>query len=145
MFDLVYVCVNVNWLEYVMNKIFVNDFVFDQIWWYGCLYNGWMEEYVLEILICVIYDLIKMGMISVNCLLVWFVFLNFFEVKECLKFYLMEGNVDKIMLVFWVVIIVYDLEFYEKILEFFLYNFGVKDWFVEEQNWYLIVFCNGML
>lgn len=58
----------------------------------------------------------KFGLISVNSLLMWLVFVKLFEVKVKLVLLMFDGNCVKIMVVLVMVIIGNDYVFYDKLL-----------------------------
>lgn len=119
----------------------VCEMLFIQVW----IYNGWLDKLVSDVQLQVVWDLMKMGLIFVNCLLVCIVFVCSVEGKEkfCLMFF--SGNLQKIMQVLVIVIVVWDSVFYDWLLILFFYG-DVCSWFifslqlVEE-----IVFCNSFL
>lgn len=119
--------------------------VFDQLFCMVCIQNVFFDKLVFESLLKELYDLVKWGFIVVNIMLVCFVFVILKEVKDKLVLVLFEGNLVKIMVVLVIVIIGFDLDFYEKLLYLFLY-IDVKVWFDGlQEGCYEVVICNGSL
>lgn len=92
-------------------------------------YNGWKETSLDDAALQEIYRTAAFGPTSANCSPARFVFLRSTEAKERLKPHLIPDNVDKVMSASVVVIIAYDLEFYERIPELFPHNPGAREWF----------------
>jgi 3-hydroxypropanoate dehydrogenase len=75
-----------------------------------------------------LYDLVKMGPTSANCLPARFVFVQSPEAKVRLKPCLAPNNVDKTMAAPATVIVAYDTEFYEK-LPYLFHHADARAWF----------------
>lgn len=81
--------------------------------------NGWLDKPVSDDLLRELYDLTKMGSTSMNCCPARFVFLRTQAGKERLKPALAEANVTKAMEAPVLVIIGYDIAFYEHMNKLF--------------------------
>src|SRR5579863_3375998 len=79
--------------------------------------NSWLPQAISEELLRRVYDLAKLGPTSANCSPARFVFVISPEAKEKLRPALGPRNVDKTMAAPVVVIIGYDLKFYEHFAE----------------------------
>lgn len=90
--------------------------------------NGWLDKPVSDALLGELWDLVKMGPTSANCLPARIVFVTSDEGKKRLKPHLMEGNVAKVMSAPVTAIIGYDLDFYEHLPELFPHT-DAKAWF----------------
>jgi len=77
--------------------------------------NGWLKKDITDDHIHQLYDLLKFGPTSANCCPARFTFIRTKEAKERLKPYLDSGNINKSMSAPTVVIISYDVEFYQKL------------------------------
>ncbi len=73
----------------------------------------WQEKDVPESLLEELFELVKMGPTSANCLPLRLVFVKTPEGKEMLKESLMEGNIEKTMTAPVTAIVAYDTEFFE--------------------------------
>lgn len=110
-----------------------------------CSYNGYNDEFVICVEMDVIWEVMKFGLILVNCLLVWLVWCESVEVKVKLVVHVSVNNKDKILKVLVIVIIGMDMEFYENLFELFLFV-DVCSWFIGNDVMILvIVFCNFLL
>lgn len=92
-------------------------------------HNGWQDKPVPDAMLRDLWDLVKMGPTSANCLPARIVFATSPEAKAKLKPHLMEANVAKTMAAPVTAIIGYDLEFYENLPELFPHT-DAKSWFV---------------
>jgi 3-hydroxypropanoate dehydrogenase len=92
-------------------------------------HNGWQDKPVPEATLRALWDLMKMGPTSANCLPARIVFVTSPEAKAKLKPHLMQGNVNKTMAAPVTAIIGYDLDFYEHLPELFPHT-DAKSWFV---------------
>ncbi len=92
-------------------------------------HNGWLDEAVSDTQIQQIYALMKFCPTAANCCPARFVFIKSNVAKQRLKPHLDEGNIDKAMSAPAVVIIAYDLEFYEKLPYLFPHT-DAKSWYV---------------
>lgn len=92
-------------------------------------FNGWQEAALDDAALGEIYRLAALGPTSANCSPARFVFLRSGAARQRLKPYLIPDNVPKVMTASVVVIIAWDLEFYERIPELFPHNPGAREWF----------------
>lgn len=97
-------------------------------------YAHWEPKPVDEALLKEAYDLAKMGPTSANCQPMRIVFVSSEEGKAKLKPCLMEGNVDQTMSAPVTAIICQDMEFYEKLPEFFPHT-DARSWFVGKEHY----------
>src|SRR5262249_19684176 len=93
--------------------------------------NGWTDKPVSDAELQALYDLAKFGPTSANTQPARFVFLRTPEAKARLKPALSEGNL-KALAAPVIVIIGYDLEFYEKIPQLFPHAPQFRDSFVND-------------
>ncbi len=91
-------------------------------------YNGWLEKDVPDALLKEVFDLLKFGPTSANCLPMRVKFVKSKEAKERLKPLLDEGNVEKSMAAPVVAVMAYDLKFYEHLPKLFPHT-DAKSWF----------------
>jgi len=77
--------------------------------------NGWLKKDITDEQIHQLYDLFKFCPTSTNSCPARFTFIRTKEAKERLKPYLDNGNIEKSMSAPAVVIISYDLQFYQKL------------------------------
>lgn len=91
-------------------------------------HNGWQGKEVGEDALRRLYDLLKMGPTSANCLPARFVFVRSPEAKALLKPCLSPNNVEKTMAAPVTVIVGYDTEFYEKLPRLFPHT-DARSWF----------------
>lgn len=82
-------------------------------------HNGWLDREVSTEQIHALYELLKWGPTSVNCSPARFLFLRTPQARERLRPHLAAGNVEKAMGAPVVVVIGYDLAFYDKIPQLF--------------------------
>ena len=128
-----------------MNKPLA-DAALDQLFREARSQNGWRDEPVSDAEIRALYELTKWGPTTANSSPARFVFLKSDEAKERLKPHLSEGNVAKSMTAPVVVIIAFDVEFYEKIPQLFPHNPDAKSWFNwSEDHAHTTAFRNGSL
>lgn len=92
-------------------------------------HNGWQDKSVSEELLRKLYDLLKFAPTSANASPARFLFLTSKEMKEKLKPFLLEGNIEKTMQAPVTVVIGYDVKFYEH-LPFLFPHTDAKAWFV---------------
>lgn len=92
-------------------------------------HSHWQEVPVDDALLKRAYDLAKMAPTSANCQPMRIVFVKSKEAKEKLKSALDDGNVEKTMKAPVTAIIAYDMEFYEKLSEFFPHEPSARSWF----------------
>ena len=93
-------------------------------------HNGWTDQPVTDAELTALYDLVKFGPTSANTQPARFVFLRSEEAKQRLAPALSPGNVKSLAAPV-IVLIGYDLEFYEKIPQVFPHNPGFKDLFLK--------------
>ena len=91
-------------------------------------HNGWQPQGVSEDTLRQLYDLLKMGPTSANCLPARFVFVQSPEAKARLKPCLAPNNAEKTMAAPVTVIVGYDMEFYEKLPQLFPHT-DARSWF----------------
>jgi len=92
-------------------------------------HNGWQDKPVSVEKLHTLWDLVKMGPTSANCLPARIVFVTSEAGKLRLKPHLMEGNVAKVMAAPVTAIIGHDLEFYEHLPKLFPHT-DARAWFV---------------
>jgi 3-hydroxypropanoate dehydrogenase len=89
----------------------------------------WLDKPVSDDLLRQIYDLMKWGPTSANCLPARILFLRTREAKERLRPALSPNNVDKTMQAPVTAILAYDLSFYEHLPRLFPNNPAARGWF----------------
>lgn len=93
-----------------------------------------------------LWDLVKMGPTSANCLPARILFLRTTEAKEKLRPALSAGNMEKTLAAPVVAVIGYDLEFYENLPRLFPHNQDARNWFAgNEQSIFTTAFRNSTL
>lgn len=92
-------------------------------------HNGWQDRPVPEALLRELWDLVKWGPTSANCLPARLVFVVSPEAKEKLRPCLMEANVAKTMAAPATAIIGYDLDFPDSLPKLFPHT-DARSWFV---------------
>lgn len=92
-------------------------------------HNGWTDQPVTDEELRALYDLVKLGPTAMNTQPARFVFVRSEEAKARLKPALSPGN-HKALAAPVIVLIAYDLKFYDKIPELFPHNPGARDMFV---------------
>lgn len=102
--------------------------VLDQLFRTARTHNGWQAHELKAETLRQLYDLLKMGPTSANCLPARFVFVQSAEAKARLKPCLAPNNVDKTMAAPATVIVAYDTEFYEKLPHLFPHA-DARAWF----------------
>ena len=95
-----------------MSKI-ISDDDLDAIFRDARTHSSWTDEPVSDIILHALYDLVKYGPTSANCLPMRLVFVRSPEAKEKLRPTLSPGNVDKTMSAPVTAIIAYDTKFYD--------------------------------
>jgi 3-hydroxypropanoate dehydrogenase len=88
---------------------------------------SWTDKPISDDLVRQLYDLVKFGPTAANSNPARFVFIRTREGKERLKPALAPANVEKSMTAPVVVIVAYDLLFYEKMHKLFPHNPGMRD------------------
>lgn len=107
----------------------LDDAALDQLFRAARTHNGWQPKGVTEDTLRQLYDLLKMGPTSANCLPARFVFVRSPEAKARLGPCLSPNNVEKTMAAPVTVIAGYDTEFYEKLPQLFPHT-DARSWFV---------------
>ena len=97
----------------------ISEAALKQIFLEARTYNGWRDEEVSDQCLRQIVDLMKMGPTSFNCQAIRILFLKSREAKERLKPFLIEGNVEKTMSAPVVAVLAYDMEFHQRLPEYF--------------------------
>lgn len=92
-------------------------------------HNGWQGRPVPEALLRELWDLVKWGPTSANCLPARLVFVVSPEAKEKLRPCLMEGNLAKTMAAPATAIVGYDLDFPDTLPRLFPHT-DARSWFV---------------
>ncbi|MFG1394021.1 malonic semialdehyde reductase [Xanthobacter agilis] len=92
-------------------------------------HNGWTDEPVTDAELRALYDVLKFGPTSLNTQPARFVFVRSEAAKARLKPALSAGN-HKALAAPVIVLIGYDLKFYDKIPELFPHNPAMRDMFV---------------
>lgn len=92
-------------------------------------HNGWQDRPVPEALLRELWDLVKWGPTSANCLPARLVFVVSPEAKEKLRPCLMEGNLAKTMAAPATAIVGYDLDFPDTLPKLFPHT-DARSWFV---------------
>ena len=111
-----------------MSEDIINDKAREILFTQARTHQAWQDREVSDVLLQSIYDLMKWGPTSANCLPMRIVFVKSKEAKEKLKPHLMEGNVDKTMAAPATAIIAYSLSFYEELPRLFPHA-DAKSWF----------------
>ncbi len=91
-------------------------------------HNGWQPRPVSEETLRKLYDLLKMGPTSANCLPARFLFVQSPEAKARLKPCLAPNNMEKTMAAPVTVVVAYDTEFYENLPRLFPHT-DARAWF----------------
>lgn len=104
----------------------------DQLFNTARTYNGYRDQAVSDAQIEAIWDLLKQGPTSANCLPARFIWCRTAEAKAKLAACAMPANATKIMAAPVSVVIGMDMAFYENLPEFFP-HVDAKAWFVGNQ------------
>ncbi len=107
----------------------LNAQALDQLFREGRTYNGYLDKPVSHAQLNDIWDLMKFGPTSANCLPARLIWCNSDEAKEKLAALALPANGDKIRKAPVTVIIGMDMEFYEQLPELFPHA-DAKSWFV---------------
>ncbi len=107
----------------------INDAAMEQLFLGARSHNGWTDQPVTDAELHALYDLVKLGPTAMNTQPARFVFVRSEEAKARLKPGLAQGNY-KALAAPVIVLIAYDLKFYDKIPELFPHNPGARDMFV---------------
>jgi 3-hydroxypropanoate dehydrogenase len=95
-------------------------------------HNGWLDQPVSDDDLRAIFDLMKFGPTSANCLPARFVFVRTPEAKEKLKPALSAGNLPKTMAAPVTAIVAYDPKFYEHLPRLFPHA-DARAWFASSE------------
>lgn len=111
----------------------LNDAALDQLFRTGRSYNGYTNQPVLETQLHAIWDLMKMGPTSANCLPARMIWCSSDSAKQKLANVAAPGNKDKILQAPVSVIIGMDMEFYEHLPDLFPHT-DARSWFVGNEK-----------
>lgn len=118
----------------------------DQLFRTARTYSTWLNRPVSDAVLRQLYDLMKWAPTSANCSPARILFLRTPEAKERLRPLLAPGNVEKTMAAPVTAIIGHDERFYERLLELFPHNLGMRDLFFNSPELAkLTAFRNGTL
>ena len=106
----------------------LSDTALDQLFRTARTYNGYLDTPVSETQLHAIWDLVKFGPTSANCLPARIIWCTSTEAKEKLAALALPANGDKIRSAPVTAIIGMDLEFYENLPELFPHA-DAKSWF----------------
>jgi len=107
----------------------VNDETLDTLFREARTHNGWLNKPVGDDTLRRLYDMLKWGPTSFNCLPLRVLFLRTPEAKARLRPALMPANVDKTMAAPVTAIIAHDELFYEQLPRLFPYFPAARDMF----------------
>jgi 3-hydroxypropanoate dehydrogenase len=107
----------------------INDMALDQLFRTARTYNGYLDKPVSNDQLTAIWDIMKFGPTSANCLPARIVWCVSDEAKEKLAALAMESNADKIRKAPVTAIIGMDMEFYNHLPDLFPHA-DAKSWFV---------------
>lgn len=107
----------------------LNDATLDQLFRTARTYNGYLDKPISSAQLSAIWDLMKFGPTSANCLPARIIWCVSDEAKEKLAVLAMESNADKIRKAPVTAIIGMDMEFYNHLPELFPHA-DAKSWFV---------------
>jgi 3-hydroxypropanoate dehydrogenase len=111
----------------------LNDAALDQLFRDARTYNGYLDKAVSESQLHDIWELMKFGPTSANCLPARIVWCISNEAKQKLAALAMPSNGDKIIKAPVTAIIGMDLEFYEQLPELFPHT-DARSWFVGNEE-----------
>jgi 3-hydroxypropanoate dehydrogenase len=125
----------------------LNDAVLDQLFREARTHNVWLDQPIGNDQLHALYELLKFGPTTSNSCPARFVFVTSPEAKAKLGPALDAGNHAKTMAAPVVVIVAYDLAFYEKLPQLFPHNLAAKGWFDTKSDADLTTIClrNGSL
>jgi len=109
------------------------DAALDQLFRTARTYNGYLDKSVTRAQMDAIWDLMKYGPTSANCLPARLVWVESAEAKAKLAAMSMPANGEKIMSAPVTVIIGMDMEFYENLPELFPHT-DARSWFVGNEE-----------
>lgn len=107
----------------------LNDAVLDQLFREARTYNGYLDKPVSDAQLDAIWELMKYGPTSANCLPARLVWCTSDEAKEKLATLAIPSNSDKIRNAPVTVIVGMDMEFYEQLPKLFPHA-DARNWFV---------------
>lgn len=107
----------------------INDDALDQLFRKGRSYNGYLDKPVSDDQLVAIWDLMKMGPTSANCLPARIHWVKSKAAKEKLAGMAMPANGEKIMQAPVTAVIGMDLEFYENLPDLFPHD-DARSWFI---------------
>ena len=107
--------------------------------------NGWLDENVSDEQLRELYALLKMGPTSMNCCPARFVFIKSKEGRERLRPAINPGNLEKTLSAPVVVIIAYDLEFYNQLPFLFPHTDARRFFAGKEEHAEITAVRNGTL
>ncbi len=113
-------------------KLPINDAAIDQLFREGRSYNGYTDAPVTRAQMDAIWEIMKFGPTSANCLPARLVWCESAEAKEKLAALTTANNQDKVRKAPVTVIIGMDMEFYEQLPELFP-PADARSWFVGNQ------------
>jgi 3-hydroxypropanoate dehydrogenase len=111
----------------------IEENVWNQAFDHARTYNEWQEKPVEDGLLKELYDHVKWGPTSANCLPLRIIFVKSKASKEALKPSLMEGNVDKTMGAPITAILAQNIEFYNDFGRLFPVA-DAKSWFLGNER-----------
>lgn len=125
----------------------LNDAALDQLFREARTHNVWLDQPIGDAQLHDLYELLKFGPTTSNSCPARFVFVKSAEAKAKLGPALDQGNYAKTMAAPVVVIVAYDLAFYEKMPQLFPHNLAAKSWFDTKSDAELTTVClrNGSL
>ena len=107
----------------------LSDSALDQLFRTARTYNGYLDQPVSETQLHAIWDLMKFGPTSANCLPARIIWCTSDAAKQKLAALAMPANAEKILTAPVTAIIGMDLEFYENLPELFPHT-DARSWFV---------------
>jgi 3-hydroxypropanoate dehydrogenase len=107
----------------------INTDALDRLFLNARSQNGWLDKPVSDEQLHQLYELMKWAPTSANSQPGRFLVLRSAEAKEKLRPALSPGNVDKTMSAPVVAIVAHDIDFHERLPEFFPHNPGFADMF----------------
>ena len=107
----------------------LSDSALDQLFRTARTYNGYLDQPVSETQLHAIWDLMKFGPTSANCLPARIIWCTSDAAKQKLAALAMPANAEKILTAPVAAIIGMDLEFYENLPELFPHT-DARSWFV---------------
>jgi len=109
----------------------IDQSAIDQIFNDARTYNGFLDKPVAQSQLKAIWDLMKMGPTSANCLPARIVWVTSDEAKERLASRSADGNADRVRNAPAAVIIGMDMKFYNELPDLFPHT-DAKSWFVDD-------------